>query len=339
MWRGDQNKPMPDSRSITLLIPGLLDNLPEKLPRLPALETLLARADRRDDLSVGYERTLMHLFGQPQSPDRDVPEGALCRYAQTGEKPEGVWLCAAPVHLFADQSRVYLNTIDETALSEEEATQLIEELNKLYAEDGWEFIQHTRTRWYLRIADQPAIRTTPLREVDGKPIHDKLPQGEDALQWHRVMNEMQMLLHSSPVNMARQERGAMPINGVWLWGVGELPDANTEQQWSKVWTNDLMASGFALLSNTSVHNLSMTLEQCLQEMDGGEQLITFTPDTSGDPAARLLKWEEDWFVPLLTALRKREVECLRINSADGRQWLLKRQNLWRFWRRQGGILG
>lgn len=325
------------AKSITLVIPGLFDNLPDPAPRLPALETLLARADYRDDLLVGYERTLMHLFDLPQSTDRDVPEGALGRYAQTGEKPEGIWLCAAPVHLFADQSRVYLNTIEDASLSEVEASQLIAELNQLYKEDGWEFVQHTSTQWYLRIPEEPAIRTTPLREVDGKTIHDKLPQGDEALQWHRVLNEMQMLLHASQVNQVRQERGELPVNGVWLWGIGEMPDTNTAQHWANVWTNEPMAYSLARLSNLPTYDLSDILGQCLRENCDGEQLVTLMGNTSGDAVKTLLRWEADWFEPLLIALKNNEVESLRINSADGRQWLLKRRNLWRFWRRRISI--
>ncbi len=320
------------AKSITLLIPGLLDNLPENLPRLPALETLLARADCRDDHPVGYERTLMHLFRQPQSPDRDVPEGALSRYAQTDEKPEGVWLCVAPVHLFADQSRVYLNTIDETALSEKEATQLIEELNKVYAEDGWEFIQHTRTRWYLRIADDPAIRTTSLREVDGKPIHDKLPQGEDALHWHRVLNEMQMLLHASPVNLARQERGDITVNGVWLWGVGGLPEVRTVSQWNAVYANEPLAQGLSLLNGSHAQTLMYNIEKYLGYVTDGAELIVHVPGIQSDVASTLKQLEYDWIEPMFNALKRHEITSISLQFADGREWCTTYTDIYRFWK-------
>ncbi len=290
------------AKSITLLIPGLLDNLPDPVPRLPALEKLLSRGNYRSDIPAGYERTLMELFSQLQSPDSDVPEGALSRYAQTGEKPEGVWLCAAPVHLFADQSRVYLNAIDETALSEEEAEQFINELNKVYREDGWEFVQHTSTHWYLHIPARPDIRTTPLRAVNGKPIHDKLPQGVDALQWHRVLNEMQMLFHSSSVNSIRQEKGNITVNGVWLWGVGELPEAAEKKQWQSVWTNLPMAKGLALLNGIASYNVPEMPEPCISQAEDGVQLIAFTPSPNEFTPELIEKLEREWFAPLLLSV-------------------------------------
>ncbi len=290
------------SKSITLLIPGLLDNLPDPVPRLPALEKLLARGYCRTDIPLGYERTLMDLFSQPQSPDRDVPEGALSRYTQTGEKPEGVWLCAAPVHLFADQSRVYLNAIDEAVLSENEAEQLIAELNNLYKEDGWEFVQHTPTRWYLHIPVQPNICTTPLRAVNGKSIHDKLPQGPDALAWHRVLNEMQMLFHASPVNQIRQERGDSAVNGVWFWGVGELPVASNNNQWQSIWTNLPMAKGLALLNGVTSHDMPAKPAPCVLQAEEGAQLIVFTPSRNAFTPELIQKLEHEWFAPLFASL-------------------------------------
>lgn len=320
------------AKSITLVIPGLLDHLPDPVPRLPALETLLARGDCRTDLPVGYECTLMHLFGQPQSPDRDVPEGALSRYAQTSEKPEGVWLCASPVHLFADQSRVYLNTIKETALSDTEATQFIEELNKLYTEDGWEFVKHTNTRWYLHIPEEPAIRTTPLRNVDRQPIHDKLPQGEDALQWHRTLNEMQMLFHASPVNQARQERGEILINGVWLWGVGELPTMKVDKLWSAVSSDLPLVQGLAYKSEVHAHMLPNNTVEYLDNMSKGAQLVVHAPCEQTLTETSVKQFEQNWFMPLLSALKRREIVSVFLQFADGKEWRINQRSLYRFWR-------
>lgn len=292
---------MSDSRSITLVIPGLLDHIPDPAPNLPALKKLMARGYYRSDIPGGYERVLMELFSQPQSPECDVPVGALSRYAQTEEKPEGVWLCVAPVHLFADQSRVYLNAIDEPSLSEDEAQQLLTELNELYKEEDWEFVQHTLTRWYLHIPGQPNIRTTPLYAVNGKPIHDKLPQGPDALEWHRVLNEMQMLFHASPVNQAREARGERVVNGVWLWGMGELPEASNKKQWQSVWTNLPMAKGLALLNGNTIRNVPEIPEPCIRQSEQGAQLIVFTPSTVEFTPGLIEQLEREWFAPLLAS--------------------------------------
>ncbi len=40
-----------------------------------------------------------------------------------------------------------------------------------------------------------------------RSVKHHLPQGADALAWHRVMNEAQMILHTHPVNVAREANG------------------------------------------------------------------------------------------------------------------------------------
>jgi hypothetical protein len=43
-----------------------------------------------------------------------------------------------------------------------------------------------------------------------------------AKKWRQMQNEIQMIWHDHPVNAARMERGELPINSVWLQGVGSL---------------------------------------------------------------------------------------------------------------------
>ncbi len=51
-----------------------------------------------------------------------------------------------------------------------------------------------------------------------------LPSGADAGTWKRWQNEIEMLLHAHPVNIAREAEGLLPANGVWFWGGGRLAD-------------------------------------------------------------------------------------------------------------------
>ena len=43
-----------------------------------------------------------------------------------------------------------------------------------------------------------------------------LPNGSDLKRWQKLLTELQMLLHAHPVNAARVQRGARPINSLWL---------------------------------------------------------------------------------------------------------------------------
>ncbi|MFZ1417282.1 MAG: hypothetical protein WAS93_02930 [Burkholderiaceae bacterium] len=43
-----------------------------------------------------------------------------------------------------------------------------------------------------------------------------LPNGSDLKRWQKLLTELQMLLHAHPVNATRAQRGARPINSLWL---------------------------------------------------------------------------------------------------------------------------
>lgn len=53
-------------------------------------------------------------------------------------------------------------------------------------------------------------------EITGQSLPDILPQGKDAGAWMRLLSELQMMLHQSPV----MSDNHVPIHGVWFWGHG-----------------------------------------------------------------------------------------------------------------------
>jgi hypothetical protein len=49
-------------------------------------------------------------------------------------------------------------------------------------------------------------------------LSDWWPQEDSLREWRRLLNEIQMVWHTHPVNLARAERGEVPINSLWLFG-------------------------------------------------------------------------------------------------------------------------
>ena len=58
----------------------------------------------------------------------------------------------------------------------------------------------------------------------GQPEMDGQAHGKDAVSWLAVQTEIQMFLHSHPINQTREQQGLPEINGLWLWN-----DANGTQ--------------------------------------------------------------------------------------------------------------
>lgn len=96
--------------------------------------------------------------------------------------------------------------------------------------------------WFIITGETPDIETTALRTVMGQDINDHLPRGADAMAWLSTLNELQMILFDSKTNRDREAAGRPPINSLWLWGGGRLPEIRVEG-WRRVATNDPVALG------------------------------------------------------------------------------------------------
>lgn len=210
-----------------LLAPGLLGPAPAglddaDLPRLPAIERLLARADRL----AGPENlpaAVFSLFGIPASDDGGYPTAALCYRADTGRDPDGWVMHADPVHLRPDQDRLLLFDARALGITGEETQALVDAFNRHFGDDGFTLVVPRPDRWYLLTDRPPAIQLPPLQDVVGRSIDTFLPVGPDQEQWRRVLNETQMLFYGLAVNEAREARGLPGISGLWFSGVGRLP--------------------------------------------------------------------------------------------------------------------
>lgn len=324
---------------IHLLLPGLLQ-LPEEVPlaaRLPALETWLARADREtesaDPLAAAFQ-----CFGVSAADGADLPVAAVSYLGDSGELPPGPCLRADPVHLLPDRDQLLLFDSSGLQLATEEAAQLVAELNALYAADGWRFEAPAPDRWYLHLPAAPRLRCTPLPAVSGQPIGRSLPTGEDARVWHAVMNEMQMLLHSSQVNVLREDAGRPTVNGVWFWGGGAAP-ALTESHWSGVWSGDVLLRGLARLSGVEPGQVPTKAEGWLGSLPPGDQLLELTTLAEATQSQGKTGWEQalrdvekQWAAPLLAALRAGRFAEIGLHTGDGRVYLLRRAHLRRWWR-------
>src|SRR3990167_2665495 len=92
------------SSRLQLLLPGLFGTVatePESgtPPKVPALETLLARAERHALPVRGFEASLFSLFGAEAPNEGDLPVAAVTRVLDLGIVDNGWWLRADPVHL------------------------------------------------------------------------------------------------------------------------------------------------------------------------------------------------------------------------------------------------
>ncbi|MFX8047684.1 hypothetical protein ABTK64_20425, partial [Acinetobacter baumannii] len=62
------------------------------------------------------------------------------------------------------------------------------------------------------------------QRATGHNIDIWMHKGEQERAWRKFQNEIQMTWYDHPVNQAREARGLLPVNSVWLFGQGALLD-------------------------------------------------------------------------------------------------------------------
>lgn len=335
------------TKTLRLVVPGLLGpwqiesgfSYPQ-FPQASALAYLLSRATVTSLTVNDTDALLYKLFGLSVSSDKDLPIAALTHLADEGVSDDGWWLRADPVHLQADMHQVLLFDARTLDVSATEADSLVTEFNQAFSTEGLHLSVLHPSRWYLHLKAEPGIRTTPLPQVVGRDITPYLPQGVNARNWRRRLTEVQMLFHSSTVNQERQMKGQTPINGLWFWGSGVLPEP-AQPMSEVIYTSDPMAHGLAILSRTKVKSVpdtaftwrNQSLQECQELIILEATRYDFIDNTIDTWRNHVDSLEKDWFAPCLTMLRKKELAKLILYPCNGHKYTVSHNDLWRFWRR------
>jgi len=317
-------------RSLWLFLPSSLPHAADELAALPGLARIVSRSKATIVAGRNLESVLLESFGVQRQ--RDWPVAPFGWVGEAGEPGQRYWLRADPVHLRAERDALLLVDARHFPLDAESAEALVQALNAHFESDGMQFFAPAATRWYVAVDQMPEIATASLRAATGRSIDPLLPAGADALAWHRHFNEIQMLFHSHPVNELRETAGHPTVNSVWFWGGGAI-SAAMPNAFSGVWANDPVARGLALVSGVGWAPLPSSAKQWLSQANQGQHLLMLDHTGPGNPIDRQ---ERDWFVPLLGALRDRQLARLTLLAARGEETLrleLSAGDLWKFWRR------
>ncbi len=305
--------------------------------RLPALETLLARGDAAALPVATLETWLCAAFGaEAVAPITLLAEGV----------PPGAayWLRADPVHLMLRGSEVVLHPVN--SLTADEGRQLCDSLNRHFANEGLHFIAPHPDRWYLRLEGAPNLATFPLAQVAGRDVRAFLPHGPDALHWHRLLNEIQMLLTAHPVNAARETRGDWVANSIWPWGGGQAPEKLT-QPCARLHTDSPLAIAFAKATGMTPLPLPAggpgwragEAGIMLLVWDGLRHALQH--GDLGDWRDSLQRFEDSCVRPLLHDLRLGRIGKITLDvlpepglqpQREARRFILTRGGVWRAWR-------
>ncbi len=331
---------MPDSPGqLTLVVPGLAGPRSDPpisdylQPRPVLLDRLLSRSRCEPVPGQGLDATLCRVFGI--DPGQALPVAALSWLADCGRPVPDVLLRADPVHLRADQRYLRLFGTHGMPLRAGEAEELVASINAYHVSRGWQLHAPHPQRWYLALPERPALHTHAPQLAAGADIDPFLPAGADAIRWHAIMNELQMLLHDHPVNTAREARGEPAINSLWFWGNGTLPDTVTAPA-SAICADHPVARGLAL--HAGVHCKPVP-DNLAQWQDSGTALVVLDalewPQCYQDVEGWLERFEtleRDWLRPAALAVYRGRLSALTLECCNGRRFHCHRRQQYAFWK-------
>lgn len=327
-------------RTVTLFVPSLFwpdagDADSYSGLTLPALETLLSRGGVTEGECENEPAWLCENFGVQKQNDWPV---APVAFAGDGREPGAAyWLRADPVHLRLHNDGLILLAPETLEIAGDETHELTGMLNRQFEAEGFVFHAPHPRRWYLKTPQAPQIRTVTLKQAIGRDVNRLLPEGEERLRWHRIFNEVQMLLHAHPVNAAREDRGAAVVNSLWFWGGGTLPASSSA--FDAVQSDDPLVMGLGRLAGI----VSVSLPVDSGFADGNNTLVDLRDAEHAFMRGNIAGWRDAletlelrWFAPIFDCLRSGRIgKAVIATVADGRrhEWSVMRGARWQIWKR------
>ncbi len=301
----------------------------------------LARAARHPDQPYGQERpTAPHWQWLWQAFGKDNRAAVTAPYLAENPGADQWWQCE-PIHIEIGREQLRIGRSTDARLTADETATLAAEADAILREHGT-LHANSDLPWLLRF-DQPwSLEAIAMDAARGQSVSACLPVGTDALRWARVLNEIQVRWHQSPVNQARAEQGRPVINGLWLHG-GGTRDILTQRPFATVACADPVLRGWGRASGLS--EVALTTEDALTTGTG--DTVTLWPDLL--EAAIFEDWHE-WlrrFAALdsrLQQLRERaftagfnQIEVLLSGQRILRRLTIGRRDGLRFWRARNAL--
>jgi hypothetical protein len=273
----------------------------------PALATLLGRGDRLADGGQGERAQLLRHFSLAPA---GWPMAAITRQLESGDGAGRAWLRADPAFVQVETAGARLHAVGSLQLTRDEADDFLAILRPVFGDAGMALDAPTPDRWYLALAPGAPLPEFADPELAlGADLFSLLPAGPEGRRWRALFNEAQVLLHQHPRNAARIAAGRAPVNAVWPWGGGSLPNAVRSES-TKLISKDIELLALAALAKI-------------------EPIDEPAPGALVD--LRQLRDPRRLENLLVDALREGFAPVL--DFADGARWALRAAHRWRFWRK------
>lgn len=304
----------------TLLLPPRIRLAGQRLPDVVA--RALGRADR---LSIGDAGERAQLLRHFELLPRGWPVAALTRDLDAGDAASCAWLRADPAWVHPDINGARLMACgDMLRLTPEDSNALLPALRALLGDAGFTLDAPTPARWYLRLPRETSLPTfADPADALGADLFEHLPGADDASsearRWRTLASETQVLLHNHPWNARRTAAGRPPVNALWFWGAGVLPDRVTARH-LHVQSNDPLINALALatgMAPTELGAIDLSAESGLYDLRD----------------VAVMQSINEWIAPMIDAVERGALTSVTFDFADGVGFAIERRQHWRLWRK------
>ena len=193
------------------------------LPRMQALMARLVEVERDEgdewSLSPPHERARADALGL-RCGDGRLPWAALLATGDGLFVGDQAWGLVTPTHWHLGTDQVSLLDPRILELDESSSRALLAAVQELFTSRGFAVHYGAPLRWYLAHPSLAKLATASLDRVIGRNVDVWLGKDPALHAIRRLQSEVQMQLHTHPLNAQREARGLLPVNSFWLSGCG-----------------------------------------------------------------------------------------------------------------------
>lgn len=298
--------------------PSGLENDLLKAMQTPALARLIASAKRMPLRNIDpFSKALVHeyfLANELQGAHDCDPPVTLNRMRDMGLQPvDGRWFTLQPVHIHIARDHLVLTDQRRLDISEQESSVLFEIAKTATDEAGMTLQYGDASTWFLRADGWTALKTASADAACGHNVDIWMPDGEHARAWRKLQNEIQMMWFAHTLNDEREAQGKKTINSVWLSGGADtLMQQEKRIDTARSFADLLSAPDLQNLQNAQ-NNATTTDTTCVLLEHLTESAIN---SDWGQWLTQMQTLENDWFAPVLAALKNRQLDSITLHCSD-----------------------
>ncbi len=202
------------------LEPGLLEN------KLPHLNKILRLATPRPNQAYSIDSILKTALDFDSPTQRLLPGLPMAQaFADAEGQQPGQLLLSQAIHLQVGLHSAVIVPIPNNQDNLNDICLIINDLNHTFNVDC-NITEIANGLFLVNLKGfEPPTHYPHILSVLGKTANPYIEQSRQILPWYRLLNEIQMYMHQHEVNAERLRRGLLPINSLWFWGAGSLPQA------------------------------------------------------------------------------------------------------------------